>query len=272
LSHDPDFKFTILARQRGQLYSQAVEKGKVSLNYFAANANIPLLNDDIVRLNRLIKDASSVEGILYAAIVDRRNLIKAHNNSDKIGKILEISEYGRIAPGKKLELFSYALPSGAQVLNLSRPITFKNVELGAVHVGLSLDFINRLIYQERVFIFILSFFIVLMGIAVAVLLGISFSRPISKLVEASQEIGRGNLQSRLHLKRNDELGDLASAFNYMAAELDKKESANVQLFAERNRAEKKQKYSKTSCGNRRKWRLWVSWREGLLMTSITPLP
>ena len=124
------------------------------------------------------------------------------------------------------------------MLNLSRPITLKNKELGTVHVGLSLDFINRLIYRENVSILILSFFIVLLGIAVAILLGISFSRPISKLVNASQEIGKGNLQYRLHLKRKDELGDLASAFNYMAAELDKKESANAQLFSERNRAEK----------------------------------
>ena len=77
--------FTILAHQKEQLYSQAVEKGKVSLNYFSVNANIPLLNDDIVRLNRLIKDAPSVEGILYTAIVDRKNTIKAHIDPNKIG-------------------------------------------------------------------------------------------------------------------------------------------------------------------------------------------
>ena len=123
-------------------------------------------------------------------------------------------------------------------MNLSRPITFKDKELGAVHVGLSLDFINRLIFRESVFILLLSLFIVLLGIAVAILLGISFSRPISKLVDASREIGKGNLQYRLHLKRHDELGDLASAFNYMAAELDQKKNANAQLSQERNRTEK----------------------------------
>jgi len=231
--------FTILARQKENLYSQAVEKGKVSLNYFATNANIPLLNDDIVRLNRLIKDAASIEGILYAAIVDRKNTIKAHSDPGKIGKPLEeFADMEEVRKDGNLKYFHYTLPSGTQALNLSRPITFKDKELGAVHVGLSLDFINRLIYRESVFILILSFFIVLLGIAVAILLGISFSRPISKLVGASQEIGKGNLQYRLHLKRNDELGDLASAFNYMATELDQKENANAQLFAERNRAEK----------------------------------
>jgi signal transduction histidine kinase len=230
--------FTILAHQKEQLYSQAFEKGKVSLNYFAANANIPLLNDDIVRLNRLIKDAPSVEGILYTAIVDQKDTIKAHIDLNRIGTRLEdFPNVEEVRNDGNLKYFHYTLPSGTQVLNLSRPIILKNKELGTVHVGLSLDFINRLIYRESIFILILSFFIVLLGIAVAILLGISFSRPISKLVEASQEIGKGNLQYRLHLQRKDELGDLASAFNYMAAELDKKESANTRLFSERNRAE-----------------------------------
>jgi signal transduction histidine kinase len=77
-----------------------------------------------------------------------------------------------------------------------------------------------------------------LGIAIAFLLGISFSRPISKLVDATQEIAKGNLAYRITMKRKDELGDLASAFNYMADELDKKVTANAQLFAERVRAEK----------------------------------
>jgi C4-dicarboxylate-specific signal transduction histidine kinase len=121
------------------------------------------------------------------------------------------------------------------VLNLSRPITFKEKDLGAVMLGSSLHAIS---YRESVFIFILSLVIVLLGIAVAVLLGINFSRPISKLMGATQEFGKGNLDYRLNMRRKDEFGDLASAFNYMAGELDKKEVANAQLFSARLQAEK----------------------------------
>ena len=230
--------FTILARQKDQLYSQTFEKGKVSLNHFATNASIPLLNDDTVRLNRLIKDAASVEGVLYAVIVDRRNTIKAHIDPYKIGNTLPIfHNMEEVRKDKNVTYFNYTLPSGTKVLNLSRPITFKKKELGTVHVGLSLDFIDHLIYQESISILILSLFIVLFGIAVSILLGISFSRPISKLVGATSEIGKGNLHYRINMKRKDEFGDLASAFNYMADDLHKKEIANAQLFSERIRAE-----------------------------------
>lgn len=230
--------FTILARQKDQLYSQTLKMGKVSLNYFANNANIPLLNDDIVRLNRLIKDASSVEGILYAVIVDRHNKIKAHSDPNNVGRILQTLQNQELRKDGNVTYFNQDLPSGIQVLDLSRAITFKDKELGTVHVGVSLDFINHLIYREKASLLILSLFIVLLGIAIAVLLGISFSRPISKLAGAAQEIGKGNLDYRITMKRKDEFGDLATAFNYMADELDKKAIANAQLFNERNRVEK----------------------------------
>ena len=231
--------FTILIRQKDQLYSQTVQTGKVSLNYFATNANIPLLNDDLVRLNRLIKDAASVKGILYAAIVDRKYTVKAHSEPNKIGKPLQdFQEIEDLRQDENIQYFNHTLPSGSRVLNLSRPITFKDKELGTVHIGLSLDFINQLIYRETLFILILSLFIVLFGIGVAILLGIGFTRPISKLMGAIREFGKGNLHHRLNLKRQDEFGDLASAFNYMAGELDQKEAANARLFSERLQAEK----------------------------------
>jgi adenylate cyclase len=75
--------FIILARQKEQLYAQTVKLGKVSLNYFTNDARVPLLNDDIVKLNTVIKEASSVEGLLYAIITDREQVIKAHTDLPK---------------------------------------------------------------------------------------------------------------------------------------------------------------------------------------------
>ena len=212
--------FSILARQKENLYLQTVKTGKVSLNYFSNNSSIPLLNDDLLVLNTLIKEASSVEGLLYAIIVDRQRVIKAHTDPDKIGTILQIEDDKQeVKKEQNIEYFNYKLPSGNNVLNLSRPITFKDKELGVVHVGISLDFIKDLIRKETISIIILSLFIILLGIAIAILLGIEFSRPIAKLVLATQEIGRGNFQYRINMTRKDEFGDLATAFNYMAKEL-----------------------------------------------------
>jgi adenylate cyclase len=215
--------FIILARQREQLYLQTVKMGKVTLNYFVSNASIPLLNDDILRLNRLIKEAASVEGLLYATIVDREQIIKADTDYTKIGAILQTSpKAGEAKRDGNVTYFHYTLPSGTHALDLLRPVMFKDKQLGSVHVGISLDFIEKLIHKETLSILLMSLFIVLLGISIAILLGVNFSRPISKLVLATKEIGKGNFQYRIDMIRKDEFGDLATAFNFMADELVKK--------------------------------------------------
>lgn len=215
--------FVVLTRQKEQLYLQTIQTGRVSLSYFTNNARIPLLNDDILRLNTLIKEASSVEGLLYAVIVDREKEIKAHTDHTKIGTTMHIFEnVGKTTKEGDISYFNYTLPSGAQALNMYRPVVFKDKDLGEVHVGISLDFINKQIRKESAFILVLGLMIVVLGIVIAVLLGFSFSRPISNLVMATHEIGKGNYKYRIEPIRKDEFGDLARAFNYMSQELWKK--------------------------------------------------
>lgn len=53
----------------------------------------------------------------------------------------------------------------------------------------------------------------------ALLFARGLSNPVRSLVDATQEIAQGNLDHRVRLKRNDELGDLASSINRMASRL-----------------------------------------------------
>lgn len=213
----------IITRQRKNLYEQTVRTGKVSLNYFTNNAGTHLLKGNILELNSLIKEAASVEGLLHAVIVDREKVIKAHTDHEKIGTTLQTPDNAdNPTTEDDISYYDYVLPSGSHVLNLSQPVMFKDVELGEVHVGVSLDFINKQIYKERESIIVLSLFIVMLGIAISILIGIGFSRPISKLVLATKEIGKGNFLYRIDMMRRDEFGDLASAFNFMSLELWKK--------------------------------------------------
>jgi adenylate cyclase len=212
--------FFVLSRQKQRLYEQTLKVGMVSLTYFDANARIPLLEDNILQLNTLIKNAVEVEGLLYAIIVDQRREIKAHTDRSKIG-----TEFKQIEPIAKVEqvgntrYFEYTLPGGQQVLNLSRPIVFKDKQLGEVHVGVSLDFIEQDIHRERLSILWMTVLIIAIGITIAIYFGVRFSRPISQLVKATEDISQGKYQHHIDLTRRDELGNLAFAFNRMNEEL-----------------------------------------------------
>jgi len=212
--------FFMLSQQKERLYRQTVKIGKVSLNYFSSNSAVPLLEDNILRLNTLIKNATDVEGLDYAIIVDRSQIIKAHTDTAKIGETFEpFAPMGDVTKEQNVTYFNYHSASGKHILNLTRPVLFKNKNLGQVHVGVSIDFIKNLINKARVTILVITFFIILLGSAVAVWIGFHFSRPISNLVVATGEIASGNYQHKIILARNDELGKLATAFNRMGDEL-----------------------------------------------------
>lgn len=210
----------VLDKQRARLYDQSVRLGMVSLNYFANNAPIPLLEDDILRLNTLIKEASRVEGLKYALIVGTNDLIKAHTDINLIGvPFKHFTSNPQLTQKGDVSYYSYHRPDGEHLLDLFQPINFKDKGLGYVHVGISLDFIQDLIQQERISIVFITLIVILVGLIVAIAYGFRFSRPISHLVKATEEIARGNYQYRVPLKRNDELGNLGASFNRMGQEL-----------------------------------------------------
>jgi adenylate cyclase len=212
--------FFMLSHQKERLYRQTIKTGKVSLNYFSTNSSVALLEDNILRLNTLIKNATSVEGLVYAIIVDRNQIIKAHTDITKIGETFEeFAHMKNVIKEQDMTYFDYYSTSGEHVLNLTHPVLLRNKKLGQVHVGVSIDFIENLINEARLTILVITCFIILLGCAVAVWIGFHFSRPISNLVMATGEIASGNYQHKIILARNDELGNLATAFNRMGDEL-----------------------------------------------------
>ena len=58
------------------------------------------------------------------------------------------------------------------------------------------------------------------------------TRPMRELTQATQAIAAGDLSQRVNIQAGDEMGDLAAAFNQMAAELERAEALRRQMTAD----------------------------------------
>ncbi|MGD9310614.1 MAG: adenylate/guanylate cyclase domain-containing protein [Desulfosarcina sp.] len=214
------FSYIIISKQKDRLFDQTVTVGTVSLNYFVNNARIPLIDDDILSLNTLIKKATETEGLRYAAVTDTQGVIRAHTDVDRIGSAwLSASPAAPAVTRGQITYYSFVARTGEKILNLNRDVVFRDKVVGTVHVGVSLDFIERMVDREKGVIIYVTIVMMIIGLAIAIYLGLRFSMPISQLVAATEAIGKGDYRYRVELNRQDELGNLATAFNQMGEEL-----------------------------------------------------
>jgi signal transduction histidine kinase len=133
-------------------------------------------------------------------------------------------------PYKDTSIFFYSFPL--------KDATGKNI--GGVSILQHTSFMEKEIREDirRIFLMI----IVLTGGTVGVIFFIarrSIQRPISALLNGIKSMALGNLSTQIALKRNDELGELAHAFNNMAISLKESQErlareAEIRLEVEKN--------------------------------------
>lgn len=143
------FAQIILKRQGNLIYQEKIQAGKIGLSHFANTAVMPLVDNDALSLNVLMKEAKAIEGLLYVAVVDNKGVVRAHTDIRKVGSSFE--KFGKSEERVEKDGTvgrNYTLPDGTQALDLTRPVQFMQNQLGAVHVGLSLTFINAEVTKE----------------------------------------------------------------------------------------------------------------------------
>lgn len=86
---------------------------------------------------------------------------------------------------------------------------------GFVLIGRSLDLYREKERQARFIVAIVVVIASLFGVAGAFLLAQKISGPVQSIREVAQWVSLGDLDRRVNVKTNDELGDLAKAFNAM---------------------------------------------------------
>jgi signal transduction histidine kinase len=73
----------------------------------------------------------------------------------------------------------------------------------------------------RNFILFASLGIMMLAIFIGLFVSLSISNPVKKLKDATVEIGKGRLDTKIDIKSKDEIGDLADSFNKMTTDLKK---------------------------------------------------
>ena len=116
-----------------------------------------------------------------------------------------------------------------RVLSVAFPLHYKNTPIGAIIFNKSLPEMRNDVL-ELFFIFAISIFSsLLVSFIIVYFQAKKISTPIVQINKAAQKIASGDFSERVAVTSRDEIGQLASTFNFMASSIEKAD-ANKQRF------------------------------------------
>jgi diguanylate cyclase (GGDEF)-like protein len=204
------------AIHKGEAVAEAL---KDEVAYGLQAGNFPALNFTFRRLT------STRHNIAYVFLLDAKGQVLSHSEPEHVGRVLSdrSSQESLSAPHTRVHFSRVDLEGDghlSDLCNVSVPILQRGKRVATLHIGVSLTrylAANAPRIRSTVALFVLpfSFF----SILIAIKLSRSFTRPLKHLAHAATEISQGNYGVQLPLDRRDELGEVAQAFNTMAANL-----------------------------------------------------
>ena len=215
---------------KGQAVAEAL-KGEVA--YALLSKAFPALDVTFRRL------ASSRNDIAYVLLLDMNGQILSHSDAERVGQTLKdkVSRNALAAASPRVEFLHLDLEETGRLsdfCDVAVPIVSKGKRLATLRIGLSLTqylLANSPRIRWQMALFMLPF--AFLAILITVRLSNSITRPLETLAQAVSEVSKGNYNVQLPLDRQDELGDVAHAFNSMAQTL-KENFAKVSDMANRD--------------------------------------
>jgi signal transduction histidine kinase len=103
-----------------------------------------------------------------------------------------------------------------RLYHYAAPFDYSGLEWGWIHVGLSLDSYDASVNQIYRRTGLLAIVCIVLSLLASLLYARRFTDPILRLRAVVEQLARGNLMARADIHSNDEIEQLASAFNGMA--------------------------------------------------------
>jgi two-component system, NtrC family, sensor kinase len=159
------------------------------------------------------------------SVVDRDFRILADSRPEEIGKILRDEDLEKaMAAGR---MFAHGAGEGQTFslvkkspLRLSAAWVLQGRTVGGIRAELPLDDLREMLFRSQaivfLYVFLTAFLLVVMG---SLLLSRVIINPLKRLVQMSERIAEGDLESPTGTSGGDEVGKLFSSFTHMASRL-----------------------------------------------------
>ncbi len=158
-------------------------------------------------------------GIHYIAVVRKNGFTLIHTTKGWEQKESPGDEWALDDKSSEGGAIAHSALMGIPVYRYSYPLVYSGLRWGHLQLGLSLQHLNdeiRYLYSSMI---VIAIIFLMCGLVGAYFLARRLTRPIYSLLDTTRKISKGDLTARARETTNDEISDLAAAFNQMTEEL-----------------------------------------------------
>lgn len=229
-------------KQLGDLLDHLTELGIGYVGFIADQNAESVLRGDWFALDLFVTQISKQQNINRLTIIDHQAIIRGDTQETAIGERYKandntwaITEDKQVTVrgediDKPIDILGISMPNyvrrGLRLDTLyvfSKPIVYRNREVGKVIVSLTQDNIERLALTSLVSIITPMLICLIVVIAVVYLVTSKMAKPAQIIKNSIDEMAAGNYAWRITMDRTDEMGEAFRSFNQMADKLQQRD-------------------------------------------------
>lgn len=215
--------FLLTYYQSQSARNQLINRGLATAESLAAACKAALITYDYIALAQNAMQVSQDPEISYVIIHDKEGRVAGYSGHPELQHQFlkdELSRRALAAAGKNIE--ETRLPvDGTRVMEIAVPVypPQSSERWGTVRVALSLMPVLRQIRQIQGIIAGIGLVALGFGVLFSIALARRITRPLGRLVTATMEAAKGNLDQEIQVRTNDEVELLATNFMVMTREI-----------------------------------------------------
>jgi PAS domain S-box-containing protein len=202
--------------QNDRLRHELEERGKLLTTVVAANATDALAHLEVSELRRLIAEVRNQENVEDAVVFDDDGRVLTDGTVENPRRHSYVEEAVRRHAASSEELL---VDFAGDTMMVVRPVHLGGENLGGVALWYSLAGLadDQAVLARKTALVGAVF--ALLGVLAAALLTEAVTRPLKEVIEATRALSAGEAVPFLRVRKTDEVGELAEAFNVMTQRL-----------------------------------------------------
>lgn len=233
----------LIRRQSDSFLRELESSGQTMSKILAINAESGVLFESKYELEDILKAVARFEGVKFATIYNLDGVALAQigeredNSSfiprDSVLKLAATNEhvqYRATCFGTEVMVIAAPIITQKKILNRehlgmtggfdnSMNYTYVSEVIGCIELGFSLETVNKSIVEATTATVVVTLLVVISTIVMLTLIISAVTKPVTELVEVTNQISQGDFSRKVEIDQQDEIGQLAKTFNRMIESL-----------------------------------------------------